>query len=112
MTHLSSTTDRISVLTERVLGPSLSQIPEAIRADLLKRISALVEEEVQRERERCVRICRKRSDLWHRTLAERRFRLQTAGVLVLLLVLQAAQCAFLQESGVVLPWSWLAEAAN
>lgn len=69
MTHLSSTTDRISVLTERVLGPSLSQIPEAIRADLLKRISALVEEEVQRERERCVRICRKRSDLWHRTLA-------------------------------------------
>lgn len=69
MTHLSSTTDRITLLTERVLETSLSEIPEALRTDLLKRISALVEEEVRRERDRCVQICRKRSDLWHRTLA-------------------------------------------
>lgn len=69
MTRLSSTTDRITLLTERVLGTLLSEIPEALRGDLLARISALVEEEVQRERNRCVGICRERADLWQRTLA-------------------------------------------
>jgi negative regulator of sigma E activity len=69
MIRLSSTTDRITLLTERVLGTLLSEIPEALHSDLLKRVSALVEEEVQRERDRCVRLCRERADLWQRTLA-------------------------------------------
>jgi hypothetical protein len=43
MTRLSSTTDRITLLIERVLGTLLSEIPEALRVDLLARISALVE---------------------------------------------------------------------
>ena len=44
MTRLSSTTARSTLLTYRLLGTLISELPEALQADLLARIPALVEE--------------------------------------------------------------------
>jgi hypothetical protein len=50
---------------------ALLDLPETKRVMLARRLALLVEEEVRRERLRCVQHCRRRAELWRTTLASR-----------------------------------------
>ena len=60
---------RLERLVVRVLGESISSLEEPSRQELVDSVVAIVQEEVARERERAVQLCRGRADLWSRTIA-------------------------------------------
>ncbi|MGH2373076.1 MAG: hypothetical protein ACRDIC_06300 [bacterium] len=56
---------------QAALRDHLRSIPGEIRPLLIRDVAGLIEEQVQRERARCVEICRRRADLWRDTSASR-----------------------------------------
>ena len=61
-----TTYGRLLQLSERAVG-ALLDASEQTRSEIITRIAVLCEEEVERERKRCVDACRERAEKWRRT---------------------------------------------
>lgn len=61
----SSSEDLDAIRT--ALRDLLEDVPPDIRPSLIQRVAFLTEEQRIEERERCVRMCRRRAELWRKT---------------------------------------------
>lgn len=61
--------DDLSTELNQTLGHLLEGLPAEHRASIIDRAKALLSRARTAERERCVRLCRYRADLWDRTAA-------------------------------------------
>jgi hypothetical protein len=60
---------QLSTEMREVLAPLLETLPADRRASILRRTGDLLDLAGAAERERCVRVCRYRAELWERTAA-------------------------------------------
>jgi hypothetical protein len=59
--------EKMTRLVERVLRESLQGFAPEAQGELIRRVVSLCEEQVSRERQRCVKECRRRAELWRTT---------------------------------------------
>ena len=56
---------------QTILHDLIDHVPAETRANKLGAIASIIERETLAERERCIRICEARAELWQKTLAAR-----------------------------------------
>jgi hypothetical protein len=69
MSNRATVSDELTRAAEEALGGLLADTPTDLRRRIFREAAALVSGRIDRERRRCVEMCRRRAELWRNTTA-------------------------------------------